>query len=127
MDDENFNRSTNTRKRVKRIDECCQLSKHRESQAVDLLLSRLECQFLFQLLHLLTKEFRLFTFSFCMEALDTGFIKESNVYIQGQLKKEVVYDKSCSRVIPEKNQVWIFSCFHSSRISGVLCMNLYRR
>ena len=105
VDENEFNRCTNTKKRVKRICECCQLSKQRESQAVDLLLSRLECQFLFQLLHLLSSEFRLFTFSYCVETLDSHFIKEGNVYIQGQLKKELIYDKTCPHVIPSKYHV----------------------
>ena len=96
-----FNQRTDTSKRIKHIQECCQLSQTRESQAIDLLLSRFENQFLFQLVHLIAKEFNLYTFSSCVEVFESQFLQNPSDYMRVQLNKELVYDKSCSVVIPE--------------------------
>ena len=105
MDNGMFNKRTDTSKRVKHIKECCKLSERRESQAIDLLLTRFENQFLFQLIHLVAKEFHLFTFSSCIEVFENLFLQNPSDYLRVQLNKELVYDTTCSVMIPENLQV----------------------
>ena len=94
--------------RTKRISQCCSVSHKRESQAIDLLLTRYENQFLSQYIGLISQNVNWYSFSYCLETFENEFIQNANGYIQIQLQKEFTYDKSCPKVIPENLYVFFF-------------------
>lgn len=103
-----FNRRTDIGMRTKRISQCCSVSHKRESQTIDLLLTRYENQFLSQYIGLISQNVNWYSFSYCLETFENDFIQNANGFIQIQLQKEFTYDKSCPRVIPENLYVLIF-------------------
>ena len=93
--------------RVKHVEEACLVSENHESQAIDLILSQFENQFLIQYLYLIAKEFNFYSFSYSLDCYNANFIAKANSYIQLQLEKPLVYDKSCPTVLPENAMVYI--------------------
>lgn len=101
------------------------MSKKRESQTIDLLIARLENEFLFDYIALIQDDINLYSFSFCLEAFDTDFIRDSNDFVKIQLKKELIYDKSCSKVIPPNLRVvYKLENLMYSRTIGVLSSSI---
>lgn len=120
-----FNRRTDIGMRTKRISQCCSVSHKRESQAIDLLLTRYENQFLSQYIGVISQNVNWYSFSYCLETFENEFIQNANGYIQIQLQKEFTYDKSCPKVIPENLYVFFSKFILHSLITGVLFWSIF--
>ena len=89
--------------RVKRINECCNVSEKRESQAVDMLLSYFENVFLFQLIGQVDNHPKLFTFRDCLEAFK-NFVRTAPPLLQRELHRQLTFAKNYP-ILPENQQV----------------------
>ena len=105
-----FNERTDIGRRCRRIQQCCEISKKRESQTIDLLLCRYENQFLFEYIGLISQDKNYYSFENCLNTFDKYFVQNANNYVQIQMKKELVYDKSCPKIIPENLYVCVHFC-----------------
>ena len=90
--------------RTKRITQCCEVSKKRESEATDLLLARFENSFLFELLSLIDNQPNLFSFGQCVQTYNECFASTASGFIQRQLNRQLVYAKN-SDILPKSQQV----------------------
>ena len=107
MDEAAFNQRTNLNLRRKRILQCCTVSKRRESEAIDLILSKVEMDFVLNLIKLSDPEPRLYTLDSCIEVFNENFVKNCPYYIQLQMNKKVRYAKGCHQILPENQRVGI--------------------
>ena len=109
LDETAFNQRTNLNMRRKRIMQCCSVSKRRESEAIDLILSKVEMDFLLNLIKLSDPEPRLYTLDSCIEVFNENFVKDCPYYIQMQMNKKVRYAKGCHQILPENQRVVVWN------------------
>lgn len=87
------------------ISKSCELGHSRETQAVDLLLSRLEISFLFQLLYEADASPDLFSFYVYEKEFEASFLQNCSEYIGIQLEKSLGFVKGCKSPLPANQRV----------------------